>query len=235
MSRFEGNCCNLSSMLKIPTTVLTDADPATRSQTTALGIVSNLSKLAMQTYSEKLDFVWIHYSGHGASILDAISSDEVDGFDECLVPSDYAKAGVIPDDFISMLLRNINPKTRVVFVCDACHSGTICDIKYSWDTDKARTVENAGCGVKAKVLSISGCLDNQTSADAPNLTGPGRFSGALTAFLLMAMREKDICKDVFALHAAVTQKLKKAGFGQLPRLCSTYDLAADRSLFGTHS
>lgn len=209
--------------LGIKTTVFTDGP-----HTTAVGMVSSLAQLAMQTYSERLDFVWIHYSGHGASVVDR--DDEADGFDECLVPSDYTTAGVIPDDFVSRLLRNINPKTRVVFVCDACHSGTICDVKYSWDSAR-RTIENPRCAVRAKVLCISGCLDNQTSADAPGLTAPGRFSGALTAFLLKAMAERPLWDDVFALHASVVEKLKANGFEQRPKLCSTYDLCVDRKLF----
>lgn len=221
----------LSAKLKINATVLTDVDPKTKMHTTALGIMRNLSLLAMQTYSENLDFVWIHYSGHGSSIIDR-TSDEGDGFDECLVPTDYLRSGVLTDDVINKLLCNINPKTRVVFVCDACHSGTMCDVKFSWESALKYKVENAACAARAKILSLSGCLDNQTSADAVGISGTGRFSGALTTCLLKVLSENVLAsKDAFLLLKLVTEKLKLYGFEQRPELCSTYNLITDKIVF----
>jgi hypothetical protein len=219
----------IQTCMAIPVKVCTDDVP--NPDTTAARIVQNVYELALQSHNDDLDFVWIHYSGHGSYIADR-SGDELDGRDECLVPSDYATAGLIDDDTLNRLLKQFNPRTRVLFVCDACHSGTMCDVKYSWISPSKRTTENNKCSVQAKVITLSGCLDAQTSADAFNVLGDGKFSGALTSCLLQVLIQAPaLRKDVFKMHAALCLKLKGRGFPQRPLLCSTYDLARDRVLF----
>jgi hypothetical protein len=221
----------LAATLAIPITVCSDESPQTRSGTTALGMVQQLYELAVQSHSEDLEFAWIHYSGHGSYIAD-VSNDEADGRDECLVPTDYASAGLITDDFMDRILRSFNPKTRVVFVCDACHSGTMCDVKYSWESPTKCKVENILCTVRAKVITLSGCMDDQTSADAYNVMGDSKFSGALTACLLKVMGEAPLARaDVFQTLNLLSTKLKALGFTQRPKLCSTYNLARERVFF----
>jgi len=199
--------------------------------TTAVSMVRAIYDLAVQSYRENLEVVWIHFSGHGSQVLDR-SGDELDGRDECLVPSDYAKAGVITDDSLTQLMRFFNPATRVLFVSDSCHSGTICDVKYSWKTPTSGVVENALCVVPARVTTLSGCLDAQTSADAYNVMGDGRYSGAMTSCLLMALRERGpgLMFNAFTLLDAVRTKLLQRGFPQVPMLCSAHNLARDPSL-----
>ena len=204
--------------LHMPTKVCTDA-----ASTTAMAIVQGMYELALQSHSESLDFVWIHYSGHGAGVVDR-SGDERDGRDECLVPSDYATAGLIPDDVLERLFRYFNPKTRVVFVCDACHSGTMCDVKYSWESATK-------CAVPARVLTLSGCMDDQTSADAFDLKGDGKYSGALTSSLIKVLTAADgpaARADAFVMLSRLTAELARAGFPQRPKLCSTYNLAREK-------
>lgn len=216
----------LARALQLPAKVCTDAK-----STTAMSIVQGMYELALQSHSESLDFVWIHYSGHGSSVLDN-DGDEKDGRDECLVPSDYETAGLIPDDFLVRLFRYFNPKTRVVFVCDACHSGTICDVKYSWESAAKCTIENALCAISARVITLSGCMDDQTSSDAFNVLGDGKYSGALTSCLLKVLTAADGAvarADAFVLLARLTAELKRAGFPQRPKLCSTYNLATDKA------
>ena len=216
----------ITKTLKIPSKVCTE--PA---NTTAMSIVQGLYELALQSHSEALDFVWIHYSGHGSHIKDT-SKDERDLQDECLVPSDYMTAGLIPDDLLEKLFRYFNPKTRVVFVSDSCHSGTICDLKYSWDNTKTCTIENAASTIQAKVMTLSGCMDDQTSADAFNLGQDGKYSGALTSCLLKVLTAADALParaDVFVLLTRVTALLQKNGFPQRPKLCSTYNLVRERA------
>uniref|UniRef100_A0A6C0BGG3 Peptidase C14 caspase domain-containing protein n=1 Tax=viral metagenome TaxID=1070528 RepID=A0A6C0BGG3_9ZZZZ len=216
----------LNTNLGIPVKVCTD-DGDTYS-TSAMGIIRNLYELALQSYSEKLDFVWVHYSGHGSYIVDK-SGDEKDGKDECLVPSDYAKSGMISDDFINTLFGYFNPNTRVICVFDCCHSGTIGDVKYSWEGPKTCAVENILCSIPARIITLSGCFDNQTSADAHNVLGDNKYVGALTSCLLMVLKEQPQVKnDVFQMIANLRTKLRERGFSQLPKLCSTYNLARDK-------
>jgi hypothetical protein len=63
------------------------------------------------------DVVILHFSGHGAQALDD-SSDEVDGFDETIVPHDSRVGNVrdITDDELNELLARLSAKTPNVTV-----------------------------------------------------------------------------------------------------------------------
>ena len=63
----------LSRTLQLPAKVCTDAK-----STSAMAIVQGMYELALQSYSESLDYVWIHYSGHGSYVVDR-NGDERDG------------------------------------------------------------------------------------------------------------------------------------------------------------
>ena len=82
--------------------------------------------------------------------------------------------------------------------------------------------------IPANVLSISGCRDNQTSADAYNVLGDKRYSGALTSCLLQVMKTLDhkTNNNIFEIMKALQIKLAESGFDQVPELLSNYDLAA---------
>ncbi len=82
------------------------------------------------------DIVVIHYSGHGQQITDD-NGDEIDGYDEALVPYDAQKGfmvGVyegenhIRDDDFGVYLEKLQAKLgedgNVLVIIDACHSGT---------------------------------------------------------------------------------------------------------------
>ena len=77
----------------------------------------------------KGDIVFFHYSGHGQQIPDD-NGDEIDAYDESLVPSDYVsqKDGSknIRDDEIGQLLDELKAKepANVTISLDSCFSGT---------------------------------------------------------------------------------------------------------------
>jgi metacaspase-1 len=195
--------------------------------TSGMGILAKLYQLAVQSYRVNLDLVWIHYSGHGTYAVDDESGEERDGRDEALVPSDYLTHGVLRDDVIQEVMREFNPKTRVIIVWDCCHSATLGDLKYSWEGPTRASIENITCSVPARTITLSGCLDFQTSADA--LINE-QYAGAMTASLLAVLQANPkLAKDVFALVAALRDKLKAGGYAQVPKLCSTHNLARDRT------
>ena len=66
-------------------------------------------------YSKAGDTVFIHYSGHGGSVVDT-NGDEDDGFDETLIPVDFKTAGHIVDDEIFIELVKKMPKDVHVIV-----------------------------------------------------------------------------------------------------------------------
>lgn len=84
---------------------------------------------------EKNDIVYFHFSGHGQRIRDN-NCDEIDGFDESLVPHDgparpgtsYAGEKHIRDDDVEKIVNALRlaagPKGDVIVALDSCFSGT---------------------------------------------------------------------------------------------------------------
>lgn len=192
------------------------------------GIIKNLYNLAIQSYKDKLDFVWIHYSGHGSYQRDT-SGDELDYMDEGLVPSDYEHKGLLCDDILNHIIGCFNPATKILFICDSCHSGSILDFKFGWNINTRQSnIENKNCDVTAKAILISGCMDNQTSADAYNLLNDKQHIGALTASILKVLHNKpQQLYDVFSFVSSVRKELRVGGFSQIASLSSTYDIAKE--------
>lgn len=112
-------------------TVLADKlDGATGSPTRA-AILGELARLAAE--SAPGDFVYIHYSGHGAQQTAKDGDTETDGLDEIILPSDTGLPpaanepfpNAIVDDEIGAALKAIRAKGAFVWIVfDACHSGT---------------------------------------------------------------------------------------------------------------
>lgn len=208
--------------LRIPVIMKTDADSLL--DTSKVGILKSLYELAYDSRKENLDFVWIHFSGHGSWVSDK-SRDEVDKKDECLVPSDCEQGNMVLDDDINKVLSCFNPRTRILCFFDCCHSGTMADVRYSWPSRYRARWENRGCRTQSRVITISGCMDSQTSADAYNVLGKRQYSGAMTANALRCLRSNpSLCNDVFKFVDELRRCLKKGGFEQVPKLCSTYHL-----------
>ena len=223
----------IQTLLNIPIDIYTD-DVDIKS-TSYDGIVQKLYDLALQSVKEDLEFVWIHYSGHGSSQKDT-SGDEEDGMDEGLVPSDFERKGILIDDIIHNILASFNPKTKILFICDACHSGSILDLKYTWNASMKCKVDNKKDYVKSNTMLISGCQDNQTSADAFNLLGDNKSVGALTASILKVLRANpSYIQNAFKLVQEVRRELKKGSFSQFPNLSSNYNLLQNASLIPTPS
>lgn len=178
------------------------------------------------------DSICIQFSGHGASMIDR-SGDEIDGRDEVLCPIDFRTAGVISDDWLyTNIISKILPNIKTTIIIDACHSQSMCDIKYNllsnsvcsvinpkkyipeqWSNQFSLTVQN-GAVLSNDIVMVSGCLDVQTSADA---LLENKFQGAFTSCLLDLIKDnignicniknREICKQVNA-------RLQMKGFSQ---------------------
>lgn len=195
--------------------------------TSAQGMIIRLHEAAIDTYKNNLDFMYIHYSGHGTFIKDR-NGDERDGRDECIVPSDYNRVGVIPDDIISNLFRQFNPKTKVIVIFDCCCAGTMGDVKFGWESSGRPIIENAKSLISGKVITLSACLDTQVAADAYNVLNDKKYGGAMTSCLLISLKENKLNRqNIFKLLEDVAKKLKQKGFTQIPKLCSSYNIGKD--------
>ena len=70
------------------------------------------------------DSLFLHYSGHGGQAKDH-DSDEVDGYDETILPVDYKSAGQIVDDEMNAMLVQQLPR-GVRYVNESCTSALLC-------------------------------------------------------------------------------------------------------------
>jgi hypothetical protein len=148
------------------------------------------------------DLFWLTYSGHGSQVPDK-NSDEPDQSDETWVLFDRE----LVDDELYDLWSRFQPGVRILVLSDSCHSGsairdTVAGVKpealgqhaprtmpkahaqavYEANKelyDEIQRAVPAGDTVEvgAHVLLISGCQDNQTSAD-------GAKNGLFTQTLL---------------------------------------------------
>lgn len=207
--------------------MFTDYDRNCR--TTARGILSELQKIGKQTKDDTIDLVWIHFSGHGCQVKS--KTNEIDGKDECIVPSDYYRSGVLPDNILRQQLLDFNPRTKIICVFDCCHSGSIIDLKYKFKNDTSYILEHHQKEIDHCIISISGCEDFQTSADAFNVNNLHRYSGAMTSCLLSVLKQTpDVQKDIFQLIRSLKQTLSMKGFSQIPQLCSSKKIDNSMSL-----
>ena len=169
--------------------------------------------------------MYLHYSGHGSYVRD-ISGDEKDGRDECLVPIDYMKSGMILDDELRGLLQCLDEKKSIFMVLDCCHSGTGMDLCYNlyeqYSGKNLRMIRDSRSGseTRGRSVMLSGCRDSETSADAYL---QGGFQGALTHAFLEAIEDKK--SRTFAEMIRNVKKILKEGkFSQRPNLSSGKNL-----------
>jgi hypothetical protein len=190
---------------------------------TAKNIVDQLIKISERTNKENIQEVWISYSGHGSYIEDK-NGDEDDSKDECLVPLDYRKSGMISDDFLNHVFSLINKNTRVIAIIDACHSETMLDLPYRYISGNKNVIENSKSNVNCNCIMISGCRDNQTSSDAYNINNSKEYSGAMTSALLFVLENFEYTITCWRLLKEMRRFLKNRKFSQVPQISCTNKL-----------
>jgi len=145
------------------------------------------------------DIFLLTYSGHGGQVDDT-NGEEPDRLDETWVLWDR----MLIDDELYALWAEFQPDVRIAVVSDSCHSGSVTravpfasdgsplplqrrmpldverrtyeEHKDLYDGIQARVPTREGSSIGAAVQLISGCQDNQTSADG---SGNGLFTGTL--------------------------------------------------------
>jgi hypothetical protein len=180
------------------------------------------------------DIVVLHFSGHGSQLRDEIEGDEIDGWDETIVPYDSRQDGIfdITDDQLNGLLTALTSKTdHVIFFLDSCHSGsavrggaTVREIKRDNRPPPAvpkyavSSKESVNEGIRvngSKYVLISGCLPHEMSNESEY---EGRYHGALSWYLfknLMAAKTSSTYRSLLEdTAAAVTSDF----FSQHPQI-----------------
>jgi len=100
---------------------------------------------AFRTLSEACqpgDVAFVHFSGNGCRVLDAPIDAEVDSYDEAIIPCDFTNAGLLRDTLIfKTLIAPMKKGVTVTCVFDACDTGVVVELPYSW---KATNVSKDG-------------------------------------------------------------------------------------------
>lgn len=166
----------------LPSNIVTLLDDGIATQPTKQNILNTFTLLINKAVNEGFNELWFSYSGHGSYQTDT-GGDENDYQDEVICPCDFSASGMIVDDYIYDNLVSKLPQNVTLFsIMDCCHSGTIYDLPYLYTT--TYTTNNSKNNHVANVISISGCRDNQTSADAYI---SGNYEGAMTWSFINAL------------------------------------------------
>jgi metacaspase-1 len=206
-------------------TMMTDNSPRNL-KPTRQNIIGTLIQLVIKAYRGEIDKLILHYSGHGFYMMD-LNADEVDNWDEVLCPVDYETNGFIKDDLLNSIM-GVLPKTCKVFaLIDSCNSGTAMDLKYKHKYGDERVTIESDKNLKAEIIMISGCKDDQYSSDAYI---SGRFNGAMTKAFLESLKQSNYDVSYFDLLANMRQYLVQHDFTQLPQLSSSVKLT-NESIF----
>ncbi|KAJ1305589.1 hypothetical protein OPQ81_000586 [Rhizoctonia solani] len=190
--------------------------------------------------AETDDSLFFFYSGHGGN-QDDHDGDEHDGKDESICPTDYEAAGVIVDDELyEIMVKPLPEGAGLTALFDSCHSGSVLDLPWTYETggtikapeDLEPDAEAEALGIEdhqkrykwspADVVSLSGCRDNQYSADAQF---GGLPSGALSyAFIRAFHKFPELTYD--QLLKAIFNELK-GKFDQRPQLSCSHPIDMD--------
>ncbi|VBB17836.1 caspase domain protein [Yasminevirus sp. GU-2018] len=205
------------------------------------------------------DDIVMFYAGHGVQTankaIDNIPDDlELDGQDEAIVPADFNSStftNLIVDDELNYYLRLYSvANTNVLFITDCCHSGTVCDLKYSYKyagdprknsdfisnneltyEELKDTAEDISLPIKANVITFSGCQDDETSKEASLQfvqDKTAKMQGVLTgAFIDTVTKNSTVTSDVFKILKGVMTYT--GSFNQNPKVSSNRPLHIDSS------
>lgn len=105
------------------------------------------------------DFAANRATGHGGQTKD-LDGDEEDGYDEVIYPVDFRQVGHITDDEMHrILVKPLQPGTRLTAIFDSCHSGTALDLPYIYSTQgilkEPNLAKEAGQGLLGVIASYS--------------------------------------------------------------------------------
>ena len=217
---------NIKSMIKNigfnNITVLTDE---TDKPPNKINILTELTRLLSN--SNNNDLLFFSYSGHGSQVLDK-NGDETDNRDEVIIPLDF---NVITDDELKSVIQTyFKPNVTLFALFDCCNSGTVLDLKYQYLNSlnyDNYTENNKATDTRGNVIMISGCTDNQTSADAfINNTSQGAMTWAFIESInnkpKLSWRE---------LIQNMRDLLTKSKYTQIPQLSTGNIFNIDTTIF----
>jgi hypothetical protein len=156
--------------------ILTDDNP--RQQPLKRNIISACQWLVKDAVAG--DRLFFHYSGHGGQQEDK-NGDEADGYDETILPLDYAKEGhIVDDDLHNMLVKPLKAGVKLTAVFDSCHSGTALDLPFiykSSGTYKEPGLSKMEIGSSLLQAGLGAVTGGASKADALKIIGSAVLGG----------------------------------------------------------
>jgi len=172
--------------------------------------------------SKNLEEIWFHYSGHGSQIHFQNSNNNTNSttFSDVIIPSNYREEGFILDTDILSALQKI--QCRVIMIFDCCHSGSICDMpwSFSFSNNSVSTSKTNKVQIENQhIYVLSGCRDNETSADSSNILD--QAVGAFSNALVESLRDSHHNITIMDLYKKTCVFLINNGYSQNPLFSSS--------------
>lgn len=177
--------------------------------------------------------IWLSYSGHGSNIT---SFTEDDFKSEVICPSDYSTNGIITDEWMqNNFVKGLEKNTKMFVLMDCCNSGSNLNLPYRFKYgDVVRNDNNytqEELDNLCYIVKISGCEDDQTSADYFERQD-NEFQGALTnGFLYFSEKVKTQHNNITFFYNNVLSYLTYRGFTQRPVLAFSKANMLESKLF----
>ncbi len=160
---------------------------------TKANILNTLSLIIDKATAE--DFILVYYSGHGTYVPDN-NNDEVDGYDECIIPVDFDPnniSSVILDDELGNIFSSSKTQ-KGVFIFDSCYSGGLINKNINSNTLKSRALyikglNGTGSSNDLDIYSIpvlTASSQNQYSWESPALQ-----HGVFTYFIIRGIEDRE--------------------------------------------
>jgi hypothetical protein len=159
------------------------------------------------------DTLYVHYSGHGGQSPCVGTDRERSGHDQTIYAKDLVE--ILDDELKERLVNRIPVGARLRCVLDSCYSGTCIDAPYSLTRTDVYETESDPCAQSDNVIELSGCRDDQTSADS--VDSHGLPAGALTAAFLETL-ETHADWTWAELLTIVRANLRRHHHSQIPQL-----------------
>ena len=243
-------CCNDCDLIKnvllkkgfAEDKILVAKDEESLSKTSKEGILDELYTLMNLTWKENLKEVVLHFSGHGKMFNRSMGNMDMEI--NTIIPWDFQKSGVIPDNKIHRILAQANPDTKIICIFDCCHSGEMVNLphkyfKSSEMTDGSYASEDTQNHmyrrqpkIQGEIITISACKNEQTAAGSFNLRNEGEHSGVLSTYLSKVFRENAYGQiSLSTLLESLQSYVKARGFHQETVVCANEELGGDSILF----
>ena len=167
--------------------------------------------------------IWFSYSGHGTS---KYSFFEKDNRSEVICPSDYQSAGLISDVWLQEnFIQKLHKSTKLFVLMDCCNSGSNMNLPYTLENGMETKREYEYNNELCSIVKMSGCRDDQTSADYyDNLDK--EYQGALTNEFLKLNYHSSMATNI----QTIVRNLTYRGFSQRPVLSFSNEKCSDMTL-----